>query len=70
MSLSPVQRLFSRRTKTILPTTSVLLAPSVLKESDVTKALTRKRNKAKFYYDRNQIKSNKFISDTTTTATK
>ena len=49
MSLSLVQRLFSRRTKTILPTTSVLLAPSVLKESDVTKALIRKRSKAKFY---------------------
>ena len=48
MSLSTVQRLFSRRIKTILPTTSVLLAPSVSKESDETKTLTGKRNKAKF----------------------
>ena len=66
MSLSPVQRLFSRRTKTILPTTSVLLAPSVLKESEVTKALTRKRSKAKFYYDRNahslrDLRINEFV---------
>ena len=66
MSLSPVQRLFSRCTKTILPTTSVLLAPSVLKDSDVTKALTRKRSKAKFYYDRDadslrDLRINQFV---------
>ena len=66
MSLSPIQRLFSRRTKIILPTTSVLLAPSVLKESDVTKALTRKHSKTKFYCDRNadslrDLRINEFV---------
>ena len=52
MSLSPVQRLFSRRTKTILPP-FVLLAPTVAKENDVTKALLHKRSKAKYYYVKN-----------------
>ena len=47
MSLSSVQRLFSRRIKSILSTTSVFLAPSVSKESDIIKVLTRLENAVK-----------------------
>lgn len=53
MNTSPAQRLFSRRTKTVLPTTSELLAPKIEKGKDVKSLLTNKRKKAKRYYDRN-----------------
>ena len=46
---SPVQRLFSRRTKTNLPTSSNLLKPSVA-EDTLEKDKLRKL-KRKFYYD-------------------
>ena len=52
MNTSPVQRLFSRRTKTVLPTTSDLLTPKIEKGENVTKLLNNKRKKAKYYYDR------------------
>ena len=52
MNTSPVQRLFSIRTKTVLPTTSDLLTPKIEKGENVTKLLNNKRKKAK-YYDRN-----------------
>ncbi|UYV81475.1 K02A2.6-like, partial [Cordylochernes scorpioides] len=47
---SPVQRLLSRRTKTILPISKELLRPCIQK--DVTLKLRRSRNKQKFYYDK------------------
>ena len=47
---SPAQRLFSRRTKTNLPTSSNLLKPSVAK-STLEKDMLRK-SRQKFYYDR------------------
>ena len=53
MNTSPVQRLISRRTKTVLPTTSDLLTPKIEKRENVTKLLNNKRKKAKYYYDRN-----------------
>ena len=53
MNTSPVQRLFSRRTKTVLPTTSDLLTPKIEKGENVTKLLNNKGKKAKYYHDRN-----------------
>ena len=53
MNTSPVQKLFSRRTKTVLPTTSDLLIPKIEKGENVTKLLNNKRKKAKYYYTRN-----------------
>ena len=52
INASPVQRLFSRRTKTVLPTTSDLLTPKIEKGENLTKLLNNKRKKAKYYYDR------------------
>lgn len=49
---SPVQRLFGRRTKTLLPTTEYLLRPQTVKPEAVTKQLTEKRHTQKSYYDR------------------
>ena len=49
MDTSPAQRLLSRRTKTLLPTTASLLQPKV---SDVQKELQMKRNRQCVYYDR------------------
>ena len=53
INTSPVQRLFSRRTKTVLSTASDLLTPKIEKGEYVTKLLNNKRKKAKYYYDRN-----------------
>ena len=53
MNTSPVQRLFSRRTKTVLPTTSDLFTPKIEKGENVIKFLNNKPKKAKSYYDRN-----------------
>ena len=50
MSCSPVQRLFSRRTKTLLPMNPKLLLPEV--QLDVTKNIERKRQLAKHYHDK------------------
>ena len=52
MNTSSVQRLFMRRTKTVLPNASDLLAPEVEKEENVTKLLNDKRKKAKCYHVR------------------
>ena len=47
---SPVQRLMSRRTRTLLPTATNLLYPKV--PENVDQLLRLKRQKAKFYHDR------------------
>ena len=48
---SPAQRLMSRRTRTLLPTAASLLRPTVNHSS--VDSLQLKRQKAKFYHDRN-----------------
>ena len=53
MNTNPVQRLFSRRAKTVLPTASDWLTPKIEKGENVTKLVNNKRKKAKYYYDRN-----------------
>ena len=50
MDSSPVQRLMSKRTKTLLPVAQHLLKPEI--QSDVERKLTQKRRKAKKYFDR------------------
>ena len=50
MDSSPVQRLMSQRTKTLLPVAQHLLEPEI--QSDVERKLTKKRRKAKKYFDR------------------
>ena len=50
MDSSPVQRLMSKRTKTLLPVAQHLLDPEI--QSDVERRLTKKRRKAKKYFDR------------------
>ena len=52
MNTSPVQKLFSRRIKTFLPTTSDLLTHKVEKGENVSKLLNNKLKKTKYYYDR------------------
>ena len=47
---SPVQKLHSRRTRTLLPTSESLLLPEV--PSNVQEIIELKRQKAKIYYDR------------------
>ena len=50
---SPAQRLLSRRTKGILPMTSVLLQPEVAHPVAVKTEIGARRTRAKQYYDRN-----------------
>ena len=47
---SPAQKLHSRRTRTLLPTAESLLVPEV--PSNIQEVIELKRQKAKFYYDR------------------
>lgn len=49
---SPAQRLFSRRTRTILPICKQLLTPAAKATADVKAQLTRKREAQKRCYDR------------------
>ena len=49
-NLSPVQKLHSRRTKTLLPTTGELLQPRV--PNNITEDIEYRRQKAKVYYDK------------------
>ena len=51
MKSSPVQRLMSRRTRTLLPTTTALLKPKIIE--GVSDKIVQKRQTAKLYYDRN-----------------
>ena len=50
IGLSPAQRMFSRRTKTLLPTSEQVLQPQI--QTDVPERIKRKRQEAKYYYDR------------------
>ena len=50
MDSSPVQRLMSKRTKTTLPVAQHLLEPEI--QSDIERKLTKKRRRAKKYFDR------------------
>ena len=52
INISPVQRLFSRRTKTILPIKCDLLEPKVEKGEKVVRQKEFKCRKSKFYHDR------------------
>ena len=47
---SPAQRLFGRRTRTLLPTSDMLLKPKT--ERHMQKKLEGRKNREKFYYDR------------------
>ena len=51
MNSSPVQRLYGRRTRTLLPTKNKLLKPKIV--THVKKEMTVRKNKQKQYYDRN-----------------
>ena len=61
INTSPVQRLFSRRTKTVSPTTSDLLTSKVEKGENVTKLLNDKRKIFKRGGHTNTTKVEKFI---------
>ena len=50
MNSSPAQRLFARRTKTLLPINPKLLVPEV--QLDVTKKIAKKRQMAKYFHDK------------------
>ena len=49
---SPAQRLMSRRTKTLLPTTNQLLQPQARKQAEERAKLIERQQKQKWYYDR------------------
>jgi len=51
MSSSPAQRMFGRRTRTLLPTTSYPLKPKV--QEDVKKKLLKQKSKQAKYYNQN-----------------
>ena len=48
----PAQRLMSRRTKTLLPTTNQLLQPQARKQAEEQAKLIERQQKQKWYYDR------------------
>ena len=52
LQTSPVQKLHSRRTRTLLPTAESLLLPAIVDNEAVVEDIRLKRRKAKFYYDR------------------
>ena len=51
VNASPSQRVFSRRTKTKLPTTEKLLVPNA--STKVSESITQIRQLAKYYHDKN-----------------
>jgi transposase InsO family protein len=51
LNSSPVQRLYGRRTRTLLPTTNTLRKPK--RVTHVKKEMTVRKNKQKQYYDSN-----------------
>ncbi|KAJ8044125.1 hypothetical protein HOLleu_11505 [Holothuria leucospilota] len=53
---SLAQRLFGRRTKTLIPTSRKLLEPKTIQLQQVTQGLTKRRQKQKVYFDRNTRK--------------
>jgi len=52
LQTSPVQKLHSRRTRTLLPTVESLLLPAIVDSESVVEDIRLKRRKAKFYYDK------------------
>ena len=50
MSSSPVQRLLSRRTRSMLPCSSIMFKPAI--QTSVTSQIIQRKKQAKFYYDR------------------
>ena len=52
LNTSPAQRLFNRRTRTLLPTTAKLLEQKTLDPIKTVNDIQRKKDKMKFYYDR------------------
>ena len=52
LQTSPVQKLHSRHTRTLLPTAESLLLPAIVDNEAVVEDIRLKRRKAKFYYDR------------------
>jgi hypothetical protein len=55
---SPTQRLFSRRTKCMIPVSSELLKPQIIR--DVKKIIIDNKSRAKFYHDRTYVKEKTF----------
>ena len=51
-SYSPVQRMMNHRTRSMLPTSNVLLSPKLVDNATVNKEITQKRVAAKKIYDR------------------
>ena len=49
---SPAQRMFLRRTRTTLPTSEQLLAPTIINFQDVKDEILKKRKESKLYYDK------------------
>ncbi|XP_015771059.1 PREDICTED: uncharacterized protein LOC107349428 [Acropora digitifera] len=49
---SPAQRMFLRRTRTLLPTTDHLLAPAMINFDIVKEDILKKRHDSKTYYDK------------------
>lgn len=49
---SPVQRLYGRRTRTLLPLTTKLLEPNVVPNSQTRKEIERRKDKQQQYYDK------------------
>ena len=52
MTTSPVQRLFSRRTRTLLPTSPNLLQPAIVSTTERNRQVDN-QVRQQFYYDRN-----------------
>ena len=48
---SPAQRLFGRRTKTTLPTSTALLEPQIIEPAIVQESLLKNKEKQKQYFD-------------------
>ncbi|XP_069128969.1 uncharacterized protein [Argopecten irradians] len=49
---SPVQRLYGRRTRMLLPLTTKLLEPNVVPNSQTRKEIERRKGKQQQYYDK------------------
>ncbi|KAK6171716.1 hypothetical protein SNE40_018154 [Patella caerulea] len=54
---SPAQRLFGRRTRTLLPTTNRLLGPQIVR--NLPEKIAERKQKQAFYYNRNAAKLSK-----------
>ena len=57
---SPAQRLMGCRTKTLLPTSNILLQPKTIHPKAVQNKLTMERDRQKYYYDRHAVPLKEF----------